>query len=194
MKRSAEPLTEELASLKKITKLSKEALSSTDNNKESLKLILATIPRAVVEPACGRDVATLIDLLRKEIDVQVAQGIEEPKGFWHNRGIIIEAYKEGNLYVQHFTENDANWCNTKLWAKLKESPLVMAYTNRAIPSFCVVDEEGQIDLIWTEASIRHLGIARTFVQYFDTHKVRLVLPESQGFWEKCGVRIKSYAP
>jgi hypothetical protein len=195
MKRSLEQSShekenQELTAIKKIIKLDMSKLSQ---DKESMLMILSSVPRIVVEPACGRDVATLIDLLRKEIDEQEALGVKEPTGLWFNRGIMIDAYKEGNLYVQKFKETDINWCKSKFWTKLHDSCMVIKYSRSTLPAFCVIDEDDHIDLIWTEKSVRNLGIAKSFVDHFDVKEVSMVIRESEGFWNKCGVHIKSYA-
>jgi GNAT superfamily N-acetyltransferase len=162
---------------------------------ENKALIVQQLPFDVVLLDSGRDLSRLIDLLRQEIDEQIARGIKEDEttGFWHNRGMLIDAYKRDELYVLKFTEDDDDtWDRGALWELLKKSGFIIPLAYRTMPCFCVVSgyqgRVDDIDMLWTQPEFRGLGLARVFVQHFEIKTVYNIVPESRGFWEKCGVK------
>ena len=165
--------------------------------------IVETLPFEVVLLDSGRVLSRLIDLLRREIDEQIARGVAEAdtQGFWHNRGLLIDAYKHDELYVLKFSEDDDNANRRGMWALLREAGFIVADSRRLLPCFCAMDDDHkgplpyEIDMIWTDSAFRRLGLARAFVQHFEVKDVAQILPDSRGFWERCGVKIWSeYEP
>jgi len=181
------PRSEAKKALDKLEQLSPEQA------RRNKKFLLETVPVHVVRLDSGSDLSTIIDMLREEIDEQLTEGVERGKtrGFWHNRGILMDAFKKDQLYVLKFLENDDNYNRVKTWELLREVGFIMPCTRRTLPCFCVV-EEGRMEMIWTSTAFRQLGLARKFLDHFSVKEVSLVVRGSEPFWEKCGVKIKSF--
>lgn len=144
---------------------------------------------------CGStDFWGIMDLLVKEL---VANGGE--RGFYHNREILLEAFKSNRLFVLDVLESDDVFQQRGL-VRLHVIPQTMYTLN----SFCVLDDERRIEIIWTDPRYRRMGFAAAFVDYFyhgkgsgddgvepnaaneATKHVCTILSKSQAFWTNMG--------
>jgi len=90
-------------------------------------------------------------------------------GFWHNRGTILDAYSKGNLYGLRVNETDE-----------------MFKRGYLLPCFCVKEGDEAI-LLWTHTRARRRGFAKKLVELLEIKSADWPLPESLGFWQKCGI-------
>jgi len=123
----------------------------------------------------------IIDQLRHEIEDKPHE--EKHLGFYHNRKFLAEAYKEGRMYI---CKTEDTHEVDKRHEELK--PYLADY--RDLLSFCVLDSDGEVFIIWTHPDLRHCGCAKTFIRHFKIKTVTGIVEGSEGFWKKVGVKVK----
>ena len=77
---------------------------------------------------------------------------------------------------------------------LQEAGIFMDNGFQKLPCFCTLDSNESpktIEMIWVYKPMRRLGLGRAFVEKWDIKEVRNYVPESEGFWKKCGVNLLS---
>jgi hypothetical protein len=123
----------------------------------------------IVEPiVSGYDFWSLIDEL-----------IDDDSGFIHNRAIIADAYKEGNLYGLRVSYEVREQHDV-------DDPLFCEDSPELLPCFCVRSGD-MCDIIWTHSRARRNGFARTLVQKLGIKKTSRQLEESIPFWTAVGL-------
>lgn len=118
--------------------------------------------------------------------------VDDKSGFYGNRTIITEAYREGRLYGIRVEETDGMFKR-----KARSDPLFCPGTYHLLPCFCIVREmeNGEIGavMIWVHSRARRLGFGRTLVEDLNVTKAIEPLPGSEGFWRACGIPVESKA-
>lgn len=159
-------------------------------------LVGCTFHIEVVPIKTTYEVLALIDLLETEIAEQRALGVSEPLGFWNNRALIWDSFKEDLLFVLQMEPDGVAWKDKPFWDDLQErGGLFLNFSKRVLPCFCTIDsfDNPRIDMIWTWRPLRCLGLARRFVEHFKINEVNHALHSSKPFWNACAVKINSYA-
>ena len=106
---------------------------------------------------------------------------EDKSGFFHNRGTILEAYKEGNLYGLRVTETD------KMYERGAREDIIFCERSwYLLPCFCIKESNKAI-IIWTHTRARNLGFARKLVELLQIEFAWNPLQESVEFWKKCNI-------
>jgi hypothetical protein len=71
--------------------------------------------------------------------------VDDESGFVNNRGIIANAYREGQLFGLRLSETDSMRNR-----QARTDPIFCAGSyNYLLPTFCVTGAEGTCDIIWT---------------------------------------------
>ena len=107
-------------------------------------------------------------------------------GFWNNRDTILDAYSKGNLYGLRVDETDEMF---KRGNARHDPVFCRSYTGLSwylLPCFCV-KEGDEASLLWTHARARRRGFAKKLVELLNIKSAYWPLPESLGFWQKCGI-------
>ena len=118
--------------------------------------------------------------------------VEDGSGFIHNRECLLKAFKADRMRAMEVHETDAMF-RDKMCSK---HPGFMQDTAwYRLPAFCCTSKNGGIDIIWVHTRCRGAGLGRRIVTQAGAteHGVSNVLPESLGFWAKCGVTVASLA-
>ena len=130
----------------------------------------------------------IIDLLEKE---------ESEYRFYENRQTLLNSYKEGKFFVLSYVESSELYETRDLLV-----PHTLEYSS-ALCSFCTLDKNNEIEIIWTHNDYRNMGFATTFIDFFyndigsgdeasliykgnRNRHVSTVISESKTFWEKKG--------
>lgn len=103
--------------------------------------------------------------------------------FYHNRSVILEAYKNENLYGLRVTETD------KMYER--GARIDNIFCNESwylLPCFCVKENNKAI-LIWTHTRARKMGFAKKLVKLLNIEYAWNPLPDSIEFWKKCNVKM-----
>ena len=105
--------------------------------------------------------------------------------FYNNRSIILEAYKNGNLYGLTVNETykmyernamiDNIFCNNSCYL---------------LPCFCVKENNKAI-IIWTHTRARKMGFAKKLVELLHIEYAYNPLPDSIDFWKKCNIKLEN---
>ena len=108
-------------------------------------------------------------------------------GFWHNRGTILDAYSKGNLYGLRVDETHEMFKR----GNARDDPVFCKQLTGEVswyllPCFCVKKGDEAI-LLWTHARARRRGFAKKLVELLNIKRAYYPLPESLGFWQKCGI-------
>ena len=105
--------------------------------------------------------------------------VDDGSGFIANRGMILDAYIMGNLF---------GLCATGVvtGAKLECESIFCDVGKCLIPCFCVKDGCRAI-LIWTHTRARNRGFAKRMVELLEITSAYFPVPDSVGFWKKCGI-------
>lgn len=108
--------------------------------------------------------------------------VDDKSGFLNNRSTILEAYKKGNLYGVRVAETDKMYERRAMMDDIfcRESFYLL-------PCFCVKNNNVAV-IIWTHTRARKMGFARKLVKLLGIEHAHKPLPESAGFWKKCGVK------
>jgi len=102
-------------------------------------------------------------------------------GFLANRSIILDAWKAGNMYGLQVEETEAMYERQACYDRL-----FCARSYYLLPCFCIKNDN-KAEIIWTHSRARGKGFARKLVQMLNITEAYQPLPESIGFWEKCGI-------
>jgi hypothetical protein len=107
--------------------------------------------------------------------------VDDGSGFVANRGMILDAYSMGNLF---------GLCASGVvsGAKLECESIFCDVGKCLIPCFCVKDGCRAI-LIWTHTRARNRGFAKRMVELLEITTAYFPIPDSIGFWEKCGINV-----
>jgi ribosomal protein S18 acetylase RimI-like enzyme len=109
-----------------------------------------------------RDLWDVLDFLLDEF-INNANG----DGFWYSRQYITTAFIADRMFT--VVQND-----------------------REIVSFCVLDEDGQIEMIWTRPEFRKRGHASLLVRYFKPKYIKYSLKDAIPFWNKMCIPILEF--
>ncbi len=119
--------------------------------------------------------------------------ITQPNDFWalydaaldddsdpcHNRCILFDAYLAGILYSLS-ANNDADVSKYSKWYCKNSREIGL------MPCLCIVQQQ-QCDILWVHSRARRMGLGKKLVELLQIKYVEAVLPESVGFWKKCGI-------
>ena len=108
---------------------------------------------------------------------------DDNSGFYHNRSVILEAYKNENLYGLRVTETD------KMYER--GARIDNIFCNESwylLPCFCVKENNKAI-IIWTHTRARKMGFAKKLVELLNIEYAWNPIPDSIEFWKKCNVKI-----
>ena len=102
--------------------------------------------------------------------------------FVYNRNIILEAYKEQNLYG--LIVNETN----KMYETGGQMDNIFCHNSLyLLPCFCVKENNKAI-IIWTHTRARKMGFAKKLVELLNIEYAYKPLSESIEFWKKCNVK------
>lgn len=117
--------------------------------------------------------------------------IDDKSGFVHNRGIILKAFKENRMYGLRVQETDEMYKRRARSDRSFARNFMGELSWYLLPCFCVLDNSNQIDIIWTHSRARGNGFGSKMVKELEITSVSDILPESEEFWKKCGVKINN---
>lgn len=178
-----------------------------DEALQNKTFIMELMTFEVVPVTSDEDYRAIVSLLRQEIDEQIEFGIPlaDTRGYWHDLVDLEAHYINKELFSLKFCADDPRTVHrSRLWTLLAEAGFIMPGTRWTLPCFCSVSfhplasqmyssrsafQPDEIEMIWTHAPMRRLGLARNFVQHFQIKHALLLLAESRAFWVKCGVEI-----
>jgi hypothetical protein len=106
---------------------------------------------------------------------------DDNSGFVHNRNIILEAYKDGNLYGLRVCETDQMY---ERGARIDN--IFCKNSWYLLPCFCIKENNKAI-IIWTHTRARNMGFAKKLVTLLQIEYACNPLPNSIGFWNKCNI-------
>lgn len=109
--------------------------------------------------------------------------------FFHNRGMLVEAFRDGNLYGLRVSETGAMFRNG-VRRNIEFVRSNTGYTLYMLPCLCVRHMDKAI-IIWTHSRARRQGFARKLVTLLDIKHADSPLPESLNFWKACGIETAS---
>ena len=119
------------------------------------------------------------DLLSEEM-----VALNNGTGFWYNRNVLLKHFGKGNMYGLCVIETD------EMFRSRAPRDTVFLRTGfYMLPCVCCVIGD-EADIIWTHPRARKRGFAKKLVELLGI-KQAYPLPDSVGFWEKCGVALKS---
>jgi len=160
---------------------------------ESRKLIKAC--KKNVKVCKSEEFWEIIDLLYEEY-------VHNKKGFYCNKNLILDAFKENRLFILECEETDDMFYNDEIGSKIRK--FCLPGCGWSIPSFCILEKNSvdllgdinsidsnsvnAISLIWTFTPLRKLGLANTFIEHFNITEVDDILEESIPFWSKSNVK------
>jgi len=124
----------------------------------------------VVQIEAGADFWHLLDAL-----------VDDRSGFWHNRRILADAFRLGQLYGLRVDETDA-----MVTRKARKDAAFCPGSYFLLPCFCV-KVDAAVEIIWTHSRVRRRGCARTLVWDLEILEALHPLPESEEFWRSCGI-------
>ena len=104
-------------------------------------------------------------------------------GITCERSIILEAYKNGNLYGLSVIETDEMYKR-----RACEDKIFCHNTFYLLPCFCIKENDKAI-CIWTHTRARRNGFAKKLVELLQIENVYNLLQDSIEFWKKCNVKI-----
>ena len=107
-------------------------------------------------------------------------------GFWNNRGTILDAYSKGKLYGLRVDETDEMFKRGVMGDPVFCRQLNGEVSWYLLPCFCVKEGDEAI-LLWTHTRARRRGFAKKLVELLEIKSADWPLPESLGFWQKCGI-------
>lgn len=104
-------------------------------------------------------------------------------GFLHNKSIILEAYKNENLYGLRVNETDNMY---KRGARMDN--IFCKNSWYLLPCFCIKENNKAI-IIWTHTRARRMGFAKLLIKLLDIKYAYNPLPDSMEFWKKCNIKF-----
>lgn len=111
--------------------------------------------------------------------------VDDKSGFLYNRSIIIDAYKNGNLYGLEVTETDS------MYRRCARSDSIFCFdTSYLVPCFCVIENENAI-ILWVHTRARRRGFGSKLVHLLGITYVPDPLPDSMDFWKACNITTKN---
>lgn len=108
---------------------------------------------------------------------------DDDSNFLNNRNIIVDAFKEGNIYGLRVTET-----NEMYLKKARNDPIFCPESQYLLPCFCIKEGKDTASIIWVHSRARRMGFGKKLVQLLKIKSVRSPLPESLVFWKKCGIK------
>lgn len=107
---------------------------------------------------------------------------DDNSGFRHNKSVILEAYKNGNLYGLTVKDTDSMYNrHAELYTVFCENSLYL------LPCFCVKENNKAI-IIWTHTRARRNGFARKLINLLNIEYAWNPLPDSIAFWKACNIK------
>lgn len=166
----------------------------TVNMLVNLTLILhRSSMETVFNPLAVSDRPRVISVLRDDdifwniMDLLFIEWIDtNHRGFWCDRSKILEAYRNGELYIQVILETDQDCLEG--WPGNVISRAWVGLGGIIVPSFCIY-RNSTLDIIWTDRQWRRSGVAKHFVRQLGITAVSHALPDFVGFWQHLGVQV-----
>lgn len=124
----------------------------------------------------------ILDLLKDELLTN------NNEGFYHNRTILTDGFRDNKLYMLTYDETDELFNNLE-YVQLHR----LKNTFDTLPCFCLLDNKGEIDIIWTHKPYRKHGFAKCFINHFYANKVKhvnTIIPQSLEFWKYMGFQYE----
>ena len=100
-------------------------------------------------------------------------------GFLHNMSVLFDGFATGRLYGLRLEETDDMFRHKGHHPMFMESRYPWT-----LPAFCCLSETGAVDLLWVHPRARKRGFASAFLHQLDVTQATVILPESEGFWDK----------
>ena len=102
--------------------------------------------------------------------------LDDESGFFHNRDILLKAFKDGTLYSLHVDETEEMF-------GLERDPVFISTSFYLLPCLCVKQDDAAL-IIWTHRRARNRGFARKLIQLLGIQSAIQPLQASLGFWKK----------
>jgi hypothetical protein len=122
----------------------------------------------------GEDFWNLIDELYND-----GSGSE----FVNNRNIIVEAYKDGNLYGLEVGETFSMYERGA-----RRDTIFCKDSYYMLPCFCIKEDDTAI-LIWVHSRARMKGYGKRMIELLGIKKAYRPLSDSIEFWEKLNIEL-----
>lgn len=110
--------------------------------------------------------------------------IDDESGFMFNRNILVEAYKNGNLFGLRVNETESMY---KRGARSDDIFCKDSYY--LLPCFCIKEGDKAI-ILWVHTKARLNGFAKLLIRLLDIKRTSYQLPESVGFWKKLNIKME----
>ena len=106
--------------------------------------------------------------------------------FLCNKDIIVEGYRDGNLYSLRVQESDSMYKRNA-----KQDEIFCKNSFCMLPCFCIKNKDCAT-LIWTHTRARRKGFARKLITDLKIKSAYNPLPESLDFWRACDILSYSH--
>jgi len=102
--------------------------------------------------------------------------------FINNRKIVVDAYKNGNLYSLRVTETTSMYNRNA-----REDNIFCKNSWYLLPCFCIKEDNKAIT-IWTHSRARRNGFAKKLLNLLHIEYSYNPYPNSIQFWEACNIK------
>lgn len=131
--------------------------------------------RSLTKIECGYDFWCLFDALKSDGSV-----------FVHNRSVLADGFKEGNLYGLRVSETDAMYARVAM-----QDDIFCPGSAYLLPCLCLLNGDGDVEIIWTHTRARRKGFASKLVELLGVRRANNPLSGSDKFWKHCNVQCYS---
>lgn len=108
---------------------------------------------------------------------------DDKSGFIHNKSLIVERYRDRELYGLCVVETDSMFDRHAL-----NDPIFIKGSWYMLPCFCTkLKGTNTVDMIWVHSKARRLGLGKALVNLLDIDSVHCPLEDALPFWESCGI-------
>ena len=107
--------------------------------------------------------------------------LNDKSDFLHNLNIIVESFKDGNLYSIRVVETDSMYRRGA-----HEDSIFVKGTFFVLPCICII-EQNCAEIIWVHTRARRKGFASHMIEELNVNKVNEILPGSEEFWKYCDI-------
>lgn len=147
-------------------------------DQERLRAAVRSLDRKLVRMEESTEMVTALDQL-----------LADKTGFWYNRSVLLDAWKNGNLYTMCITETDDLYKDRELLGLLGDFLGARPHWLQ-LPVLCLSIDGETCEILWVAKHVRRLGLGSDIVHSLGIKRAVHVLDDSRGFWERTGVSIE----
>jgi hypothetical protein len=107
--------------------------------------------------------------------------MDDKSGFINNREVLVEAYRNSNLYGLVIEETE-DMFERQAWM----DPIFCPGSWYLLPCLCVASGK-TAKIIWTHSTVRRHGMANKFINHLNLKRAESPLPNTLSFWQSCGI-------